>query len=82
MTHPDVTRLMRLVPPPPQPHIVDLDAFEREVGAALPTDFAQLTRAYGTGTFDDFLSLLDPDPSKRYSMFTRTSLDSSVGAVE
>jgi len=71
--HPDVERLTRLAPPPPRPAPVDLDAFERETGAPLPADFADLMRTYGPGVFDDFVAVLAPDLSEPdNSMFART----------
>lgn len=73
--HPDVRRLVRLVAPPEHPVAVDLDAFEREVGAPLPADFNEMMQTYGPGGFDDFLTVLPPDPSKRHNVFARTAVE-------
>ena len=57
-------RLRSIVPPPAEP----LEAgaadqwprVEGELGTALPEDFKRFTELYGSGTFDEFLYLLNP----------------------
>jgi len=60
--HPDVERLTRIVPPPERPVAVDLGTFEREAGAGLPSNLADLMRAYGPGVFDELVVAFAPDP--------------------
>ncbi len=78
LMHPDVQRLTQLVAPPQNPVAVDLHAFERKVGVPLPQDFAQLMQTYGPGTFDEFVSVLAPDPAIRYTMFGRTQVEREI----
>lgn len=60
-------RLKELSPPPPsggaQP---DWQAAEEAVGSALPTDYKQLVKAYGPGSFDDFIWILQPMHDNRH----------------
>lgn len=57
-------RLRTLVPPPESPLESGDDsawgAVEEELGTALPGDYKQLVRVYGTGMFDGFLYLFNP----------------------
>jgi hypothetical protein len=48
-----IETLTALIPPLPDPldGSGDWDAAERDLGTALPTDFKELIRLYGTGTF-------------------------------
>ncbi|MET7732103.1 hypothetical protein ABZT02_12140 [Streptomyces sp. NPDC005402] len=54
--------LVRLCPPPAvAPPAVDWAQAERDLGAALPTDYKQLVETYGDGLFHQTIWLLVPD---------------------
>jgi hypothetical protein len=60
----DLDRLRRLAPPPEMPlepgHPARWPAVEATLGTTLPDDYKEFVTAYGTGTFDDFLSVFTP----------------------
>ncbi|MFH8620119.1 SMI1/KNR4 family protein [Streptomyces sp. NPDC017979] len=61
MTHPSVTRLTHLVPPPEdRPAAPDWQQVETTLEATLPDDYKQLVEAYGGGVFDETIWLLEP----------------------
>jgi hypothetical protein len=56
--------LLRLAPPPggePEPPPVDWARLESSLGASVPSDYKWLVEAYGPGTFDHFLYVLQPE---------------------
>ena len=72
--HPDVRRLLRLVPPPAVPaHVADGEMWrsaEALAGVEYPIEMKQLHRAYGSGWFDDFVWVLNPAPNHdAYTLF-------------
>ena len=72
--HPDVQRLLRLVPPPTVPaHVADDEMWrsaEAIAGVEYPIEMKQLHRAYGSGWFDDFVWVLNPAPHHdAYTLF-------------
>ncbi|GAA1264072.1 hypothetical protein GCM10009665_61940 [Kitasatospora nipponensis] len=59
--HPDVDRLMALLPPGPEDgERVDWPVVERDLGCQLPVDFRDLISVYGVGTIDECLMVLPP----------------------
>lgn len=57
--HPDVVRLLALVPPPPPPTAQRRATIVMPPG--LPLDYRQLCILYGAGSFSDFFWVLQPD---------------------
>jgi hypothetical protein len=56
--------LVRLVPPPSRTVAVpDWEAVEVRLGARLPSDYKWLFEQYGSGRWDDFLTVLEPESS-------------------
>ncbi|MEU6325462.1 SMI1/KNR4 family protein [Streptomyces sp. NPDC047009] len=59
--HPDVERLVALMPPAPESgQQVDWRAVERDLGCRLPADFRDLVTIYGVGTIDERVMVLPP----------------------
>ncbi|GAB08345.1 hypothetical protein GOARA_008_00450 [Gordonia araii NBRC 100433] len=55
--------LITLVPPPAAPPEFDFDACEKLLGTRLPDDYKDIVAVYGTGEFNDDLTLWVPQHS-------------------
>jgi len=68
-----IERLTKLVPPPLHPFDATddehFDSVEAMLGLRLPTDFKQTTRLYGTGCWQEFWYLLNPNTPNPYLNF-------------
>jgi hypothetical protein len=70
-------KLCEAVPPPADPveagRAEAMAAVEERLGLALPADYKSLIGAYGTGSWKDFLLVLNPFASNRYlNLFEQT----------
>lgn len=67
-----LSELVKLVPPPKEPiwngEGEDLAAVERELGTRLPSDYLDLIRVYGSGTFCNTLDIFSPFGPKRLKL--------------
>ncbi|HEV8562248.1 MAG TPA: hypothetical protein VGR06_38500 [Actinophytocola sp.] len=65
-------QLIALVPPgrPASPR-TDWSTVERSLGAGLPEDYKRLVDAYGPGSFDGFLWLVQPMPGSHLDLLAR-----------
>ncbi|WP_217549183.1 SMI1/KNR4 family protein [Streptomyces sp. GbtcB6] len=53
--------LLRLVPPPEEAAAeIDWESVEDELGISLPDDYKWLAERYGSGSFDQFMTILHP----------------------
>ncbi|TJZ58866.1 SMI1/KNR4 family protein [Streptomyces piniterrae] len=55
-----LARLVRLIPPPSAPREKDWESVEQALRAELPSDYKELTQAYGGSHWDGYLYLLEP----------------------
>jgi hypothetical protein len=57
-----INSLLRLVPPPSNPREAEgsWERVEEVLGVELPDDYKRLIEAYGTGTFSEFIWVLNP----------------------
>jgi hypothetical protein len=72
--------LMALVPPPSGVTPVNWDGIVLPGGAVPPADYRALVDAYGHGSFDDFLSVLQPSSPNRY-LDLRHQIDVRIDAL-
>nr|WSZ98596.1 SMI1/KNR4 family protein [Streptomyces sp. NBC_00857] len=61
-----IAHLVQAIPPTTTPRPKDWQQVESQVGASLPKDYKQLVDAYGGGSFDDSIWLLEPWCANRY----------------
>lgn len=59
-----ITNLVDLVPPPPQPRELgaanEWSKVEAQLGTSLPADYKDLIATYGTGQFNEYLTVFNP----------------------
>lgn len=60
--------LRALAPPPPVPtgRTVDWERVAGRLGLALPSDYRQMVTEWGAGSFDDYLTVYEPDHPNRH----------------
>ncbi|MEN8652248.1 SMI1/KNR4 family protein [Streptomyces sp. 21So2-11] len=64
-----LSRLIQLVPPPPEPQEKDWDAVASELRTELPSDYKEFIRTYGGSNWDDYLYVLEPGcPNDNYDL--------------
>ncbi|MGW7639234.1 SMI1/KNR4 family protein [Streptomyces decoyicus] len=58
----ELNRLQQLCPSPdPSPSPIEWTAVENALGTQLPSDYKKFVERYGSGSFKDFLSVLQPN---------------------
>lgn len=66
----DLTSLIRLCPPPPEPTSVRWDTVEAALGMRLPPDYREFAERYGPGRFCDYLGIFHPHGATAFVSLT------------